>query len=617
MAVLRIFSYSSFLGLCLLLVGAGYRAEGRQQPQIDSLLYTLEATGGDSVRQVICSELAWEYSYVSADTGLLYARQALALAEDLKDTVALATAWGMMGINLDIMGIQDKAIEAHFNSLTLWKVLKDETQQSIALNNIGIIYSQRKEYHKAMPYLMDALAIDRQMGETLNEAGSLVNIGIIYHKMHKPDSALMYYNEGLALQLEIEDSTHLSVTYVSIGNIYLDWQQLDTAESYFLTAMTLNGEHINPQYNTTITGNLSHIYILRKNYTKALEYASKALDMARKSNTLRDEMEALYYQVEAYEHLGEPAQALAAHKQYASIRDSLNNLETSRQIHEIENRYKVNEKEQQIALLHTTTQLQQARISQQARSTRYLVVLALLGAAGALTGLVLYRTKKQHAQTLDEKNKLISRALGEKEVLMKEIHHRVKNNLQIVSSLLFLQSQHVENVQARHAINEGRNRVKSMALLHQKLYQGSDLRAVNILEYTHNLVANLQECYPEPLANIAIAIQVPDTELDVDATIPLGLIINELVTNAIKHGFEKGQPGCIEILLQTEDGEYHLSVRDNGRGLPPDFDMDKAGSFGMSLVQALAKKLNACRTITDNGGVCVTLTFPTPMNDTI
>jgi PAS domain S-box-containing protein len=191
----------------------------------------------------------------------------------------------------------------------------------------------------------------------------------------------------------------------------------------------------------------------------------------------------------------------------------------------------------------------------------------------------------------------IKASLKEKEVLLKEIHHRVKNNLQIISSLLNLQSGYIQDKQAGEMFKESRNRVKSMALVHEKLYQSKDLARIDFAEYVRHLTAHLLRSYGVNSHAIALKVNAEKVLLDIDTAIPCGLIINELVSNALKHAFPPGSEGEIRVDLHAEadnpDGRGRLSlvVSDNGAGLPSQLDFRHTESLGLQLVSTLADQL--------------------------
>ncbi len=183
----------------------------------------------------------------------------------------------------------------------------------------------------------------------------------------------------------------------------------------------------------------------------------------------------------------------------------------------------------------------------------------------------------------------IKQSLYEKEVLLREIHHRVKNNMQIISSLLSLQSRSMHEEKYKGLFVESQNRIMSMALIHEKLYQSNDLEKIDFKEYINDLVRSLFQSY-EVYGSIEPRIEVKDISLGIDYAIPCGLIVNELVTNSIKHAFPDGKKGEIFINFRSQDGGYiQFDVSDNGVGIPGDLDIDKTATLGLHLVILLAK----------------------------
>ncbi len=199
-------------------------------------------------------------------------------------------------------------------------------------------------------------------------------------------------------------------------------------------------------------------------------------------------------------------------------------------------------------------------------------------------------------------------SLIEKEILIKEIHHRVKNNLQIVSSLLKLQSTYVKDKEALNLFKESQNRVQSMALIHQKLYQARDLTNINFSEYAGNLISYLMQTFGITPDIMEVSIKPEKIYMSIDNAIPAGLIINELVTNSIKHGFPPNTPGKIDIFTSYDEitENYTMTVRDNGVGIPGDIDINSSGSFGLKLVTTLTEQMKGnINVIRENGTMFV------------
>ncbi len=228
--------------------------------------------------------------------------------------------------------------------------------------------------------------------------------------------------------------------------------------------------------------------------------------------------------------------------------------------------------------------------------------------------------QQANAQLLDEmieRDKVegqVKRSLREKEILLREIHHRVKNNLQIVQSMLNLQLPQIEDEKAIALFKESQNRVYSMALIHEKLYQSESLAVIDFSGYIKNLAAHLFLSYGAAGKAIRPRILVKDVSLDIDTTIPCALIINELITNSLKHAFPAsrgpGAAGEISIDLHREPGNrFLLTVSDDGVGLPEGFALQDGKSLGLKLVDVLAKQLNGTVHIGRAGGASFSISF--------
>jgi len=207
-------------------------------------------------------------------------------------------------------------------------------------------------------------------------------------------------------------------------------------------------------------------------------------------------------------------------------------------------------------------------------------------------------------------------SLGEKELLLREIHHRVKNNLQVISSLLSLQARHLPDAAARAIFAQSQNRVQSIALVHEQLYLSGDLAHVDFERYVESLIDNLFYTYDADERGIGREIDVGGVQLPIDLAIPCGLLVNELVTNSLKHGFPGGRRGAIRVLLRVDGpGMVCLTVADDGVGVPPGLDLRRTRSLGLDLVFTFAEQLDATIEVRRQGGTAFDVRFPARQGD--
>ena len=307
--------------------------------------------------------------------------------------------------------------------------------------------------------------------------------------------------------------------------------------------------------------------------------------------------------------------AIGYYQKFKKSNDSITNYSKRKEIEELRFKYETAQKEQNIKSLQSQTKLQQGKLNESMLLIKlsyafillFLVIIALL--------YYLYQVKRKNNEKLEIKEKEISQKnvhlqhlLDEKEWLMKEIHHRVKNNLQTVISLLNSQSAYVDSEMARSTIKSSQHRIHAMSLIHQKLYMTENISTINMPVYIKELAEYLKDSF-HLKQRIRFKMKIEQLELDVVQAVPLGLIINEAVTNAIKYAFPNDQDGLISItMISTKKNQYLLSIHDNGIGIPVDFK-EKTNSFGMSLMKGLTDDLEGTFSIENSSGTLLKLTF--------
>jgi len=296
-----------------------------------------------------------------------------------------------------------------------------------------------------------------------------------------------------------------------------------------------------------------------------------------------------------YQQCHAPQLATAHRLDYYRLKDSLSQAVRYVQVKQIETKFQVSEKDRLIALAKKEKELQEKQLQQQRIQVLLLAAALVLLLLTALAIYRVYLQKKQQATILAQKNSQI-------ETLIKELHHRVKNNLQVVSSLLTLQSNRLEDETARQAMEEGRTRVDAMAMIHQRLYVDKELASVDIEDYLQNLSSSLAGSFGFDPATVSTEIRLPQSGMmDIDRAIPIGLIVNELVTNAFKHAFKGITDPRISVMLTQVDNQLTLQVADNGNGLAGEMT-SPTSSFGMKLVHTLVNQLDASLHIRQENG---------------
>ena len=313
-------------------------------------------------------------------------------------------------------------------------------------------------------------------------------------------------------------------------------------------------------------------------------------------------------------------------QQYKALTDSIFNDKKSQQIEQLQIEYKTEKKDQEISLLTRKDQLQQANLRQANIIKNWITASAALLVLLLIVGYSRYRFKQQTNKKLEaqqivinQKNISLQHLVNEKEWLVKEIHHRVKNNFHIVTGLLGTQSGYLKNEEAIAAIKESQHRIHAMSLIHQKLYQSESLSSIDMPDYIHELVDFLKDSFDQS-ASIRFHLQADRIQLALSHIIPIGLILTEAITNAFKYAFPNKKEGNIYISFTCINGgkRIDLTVKDDGIGLPAGFSSNRQSSMGINLMKGLSGDIDGSFTMQSNKGTIVTVSFiynPDPSND--
>ncbi|MCR8556529.1 hypothetical protein KXD93_02690 [Mucilaginibacter sp. BJC16-A38] len=362
--------------------------------------------------------------------------------------------------------------------------------------------------------------------------------------------------------------------------------------------------------------NVASFYIQQKAYDKAALYLERVLE-ANKGLIPVSDLAAIYqYKFKADSAKGDYLSAIKYFEASKSITDSIFNKAKLRQTEQLQLQFETAQRDHENLVLRNKNNLQRSELEKEGLN-RKLITMALLGSVLVIGLMVyLYRAKQRSNRMLkfrqDEINKQniqLNQLLNEKEWLVKEIHHRVKNNLQIISSLLNTQSSYLDNEEALTAIRDSQNRMQAISIVHQKLYQADDLATINMQVYMEELVHSIQDSF-QVKQKLKFIFDIKEIRLTTADAVPLGLILNEAITNSVKYAFADRQQGIVTIsMFETMEGQYQLSVCDNGKGLPGDFDPASCTSLGINLMIGLTAQLGGKFKIHSRGGTMISVTF--------
>lgn len=455
--------------------------------------------------------------------------------------------------------------------------------ENLVLNNsLANYYNQMEDVDKAIEYYDKAFNAAISLDSKANAGIILTNKGDLLLDQGKNKEALDLFIKGKNLKEESKIPYHfLMSSYLNIGNAQTKLQQYDSA------AFNLNKAHKfyvdnGPEEKIIIAKNyLGNLNIVTENFNEAITFCEDAKSLAVKTGDLELISKACNCLSTAYRKLGKYEKALENYELYSQTNDSLFNENNIKKQTQQEMQYEF-DKTQELNAIELEAKENESKL------------YSYLAASGLLLALVLgfffFKNRKQNLK-LAKQQKLLEATIDEKNVLLKETHHRVKNSFQIVSSLLYLQSESVEDKEAKIAIKEAENRVRSMVLIHQKLYSKDELVGINTKDYFSDLVKDIFESHQFKGDSVNFELHIEPIVLDIETITPLGLILNELIVNTLKHAFDDiTSESKIGITFGKKEDLLELQVIDNGKGFEGEI---KNTSFGISLIKALSKKLKA------------------------
>ncbi|PWI29524.1 hypothetical protein DI383_12000 [Flavobacteriaceae bacterium LYZ1037] len=569
----------------LILLITSYAKGQNKDSEIDSLKNVIKTSANDSVKMITYNALRRATYYTDAETSKTYTKNYLELATKLKDSHHIALGRFFLGNAEVLAGNYDTALSNYIIAGNYYEKEKDSSRLCSVLNSIGAVYEKTRNDSLSLLYYKRSLKISKSISDNRRSGIASINIGNIYNELGDIDTSITFLEDAISdLSIDPNHQSFLILGEVNLANAYGQNKEYKKAFNLYQEILK-KVDTIKDVYNqANVLRGISDVFVHQKEYKNALPYAEKAFRIFNENNFTDDSFQLIPELIEIHEANGNYKEAVTLYSKYTKIKDSLFTETKDKNIAEAVQKYETEKKDAELKLL----KLEGEKKDQQ---NKLYIALAFAGLLIAgLLGFFGYKNMQKNT-VLAKQKKLLEATLSEKNTLLKEVHHRVKNSFQIVSSLLYLQSENTDDKEAKIAIKEAENRVRSMVLVHQKLYNKEELVGINTKEYITDLVKDIFESHQFQKKPIAYQLDVESLVLDIESITPIGLILNELIINALKHAFQDvTDKSELKVLFSKENNELVLKVIDNGKGFEGEI---KNSSFGITLMNALSKKLKA------------------------
>lgn len=555
---------------------------------------------------------ASSFAQTNFDSLRYFSSQALQKAEAINFKEGIARATKLEAFYQRRKGNFSEAVSLYLFAGRLFDSLQLKRERIDLQITLADVYKEMGGEKGTKDYLYKGLELARQSQTTAEKENyipavvSSLNIqGIILRDMWKikmgdalMDSALACYEKALRLiEQSGEGKDQVAKLYNNISQVHNEkYKNYPKALEYLTKAVALNTERNNQSSLSHNYGNISDVYLQMGDYSKALEYAKNTLTICTKLNAPHRILNAYSQMIRVNKKLLRYDSALYYTDRFRTISDSLTNLDKTAQIADMQTKYETAQKELQITQLGESNKINKQRVWWAGgAAVLLLAVLSFLW--------LLYRRLQKQKTLIDEQSVRL-------QWMMKELHHRVKNNLQIVSSLLNLQSYRLKDTESVSALKESQLRVQAMSLIHQRLYQSDDVTLVNFKLYINDLAETLMKAYGYGPDDFDMDIRIEKEMLDVDTVLPLGLLVNEIVTNSFKYAYAGITRPLLRIHLLDKDGQLQMEIADNGPGIIVQDKESKKNGFGKSLIEALTKQLKGTYSVNAASGTAYNFIIP-------
>jgi two-component sensor histidine kinase len=543
--------------------------------------------------------------------------KAISIAEHLGNDTDLATYNLNLGIVFREQSSYDFALDhllkaaPFFEQINRQTALPDEMyyakQLGSCYNSIGNAYIELNEPEKAIEYHEKAFHLRDSIGNKKGSAGSLTNLGQAYILLGQYDTAISYLNRSLVIKNQIGDKQFSATSVDLIGEAYYNKQEFAEAEKRYNEALELKSRTEDPKSVSTTLNKLALLYHTTGNDDQALRNLRDARSMLVRIGAKKGLADNYKITADVFLKTGNVDSARLYGNLHIAMKDSMLNEQKQIALTEMEAKYDSEKKEQEIALLTERNRADAATVASQ-----HMLIYSLIGGTVLLIILVgvLFIAVRSRRVALQQSKVIIEQKqtiIEQKQTMMGELHHRIKNNLQVLSSLLELQQSRIQDpvmVDMMQAIDQ---RLTAMLLIHQGLYGDQIGSQVNMQNYVDALVNNLCQSYGYSADKLNITQQISPIELEADKALSLGFICNEVISNWFKHVLKKKSDAYLNIQFTSQE----LRFADNGTGILPEKSIDTGGSFGLRLIKLFSRQLNATLQVhSDTNGTTIVLEIP-------
>ncbi|MFK7952241.1 MAG: histidine kinase dimerization/phosphoacceptor domain -containing protein [Ekhidna sp.] len=510
---------------------------------------------------------------------ILYYRKALEYASSHNDSLGIGKSYINMGVNNYYKGNLDSAAFFYELARGIFQTINEERFLGFSLNNLGQVYTRVEKYDQAKAAYNEALKIKISQKDTSAIMNTYFNLASLSMSEELFQEALEYSKQTLQYAEHLGDSATIGAAYINLGLSSIRLGNYDKGLLYSAKADSYRDAiNIDPELVLGLHSLAVEISIQKSDWQKAKYRLSQMKSFLRDDAFTESQMK--YFNLKSQIEINENdyQNAFQSLQTYHRIKDDFLSESVQKNVVALEKKYESESKDKQITVLELEKKNAALILSKSTNQRNVLIAVSLIVIIVAILLFILFSQKRK--------------SLAERDVLLKEIHHRVKNNLQVISSLLNLQADSLDDNTAKDAVKEGQHRVKSMALIHQKLYSTDDVRGVNVQGYLEQLTSELFKAFGVDQEKVDFQIETSNLKMDIDTVIPLGLIINELITNSIKYAFQNTGNGLLEISIKEEGESLKVVVKDNGKGMDEEA-IKASNSFGWKMIKSLSRKLKA------------------------